>query len=125
MPIAVGVKVFHAVDLESRPGVSHGIELNKQYPRIGHRGEEISLVCRTEDAPQKTLAREDGWRAFRVKGSMDFALVGVLARLAGVLAARGIPIFAVSTFNTDYVLVKEADFDRALACLAEAGIGTA
>ena len=56
---------------------------------------------------------------------MDFALVGVLARLAGALAAQGIPIFAVSTFNTDYVLVKEADFDRALACLAEAGCRTA
>ncbi|MBQ1330153.1 MAG: ACT domain-containing protein, partial [Desulfovibrio sp.] len=92
---------------------------------LARTGEEISLVCRTGDAPQKTLAREDGWRAFRVKGSMDFALVGVLARLAGALAAQGIPIFAVSTFNTDYVLVKEADFDRALACLAEAGCRTA
>ena len=89
---------------------------------LARTGEEISLVW---DAPQKTLAREDGWRAFRVKGSMDFALVGVLARLAGALAAQGIPIFAVSTFNTDYVLVKEADFDRALACLAEAGCRTA
>ncbi|MBR4747073.1 MAG: ACT domain-containing protein [Desulfovibrio sp.] len=92
---------------------------------LARTGEEISLVCRTEDAPQRTLAREDGWRAFRVKGSMDFSLVGVLARLSGVLAAQGIPIFAVSTFNTDYVLVKEDDFERALACLAEAGCRTA
>ena len=92
---------------------------------LARTGEEISLVCRTEDAPRATVARDDGWRAFRVKGSMDFSMVGVLARLAGVLAGRHIPIFAVSTFNTDYVLVKEADFARALAALAEAGFETA
>ena len=91
---------------------------------LARTGEEISLVCRTGDAPQKTLAREDGWRAFRVKGSMDFSLVGVLARLSGALASRDIPIFAVSTFDTDYILVKGADFERALAALAEAGFET-
>ena len=92
---------------------------------LARTGEEISLVCLTENAPRNALARDDGWRAFRVKGSMDFSLVGVLARLSGVLAGRRIPIFAVSTFNTDYVLVKEADFARALAALAEAGFETA
>ena len=97
------------------------IGLDADFFFLGRTDGEISLVCRTGDAPQKTLAREDGWRAFRVKGSMDFALVGVLARLAGILAAQGIPIFAVSTFDTDYILVKEADFGRALAALAGAG----
>ena len=83
--------------------------------------EELSLVCPTRDTPANTLAREDGWRGLRVRGVLDFALVGILARLSGVLAEAGIPIFAVSTFNTDYLLVRENQFDRALAALAAAG----
>lgn len=82
---------------------------------------EYSCVCPTALAPARTLAREDGWRAFRVKGSMDFGLVGVLSRLTGTLAAQGIPVFAVSTFDTDYVLVKAARLEQALAALGQAG----
>ena len=83
---------------------------------------EVSLVCQTAFAPTETVAREDGWRAFRVKGSMEFGLVGVLARLTGVLAARSIPVFAVSTFDTDYVLVKAERFDDAVLALRGEGI---
>ena len=88
---------------------------------IGKTDEELSLVCRTEDTPPGALAREDGWRAFRVRGVLDFSLVGILAGLTGVLAARGIGLFAVSTFNTDYILVKEERFGEALAALEAAG----
>ena len=79
--------------------------------------EEISLVCRTEDTPENTVEREDGWRAFRVKGVLDFSLVGILARIASALAENGISLFAVSTFNTDYVLVKEERYEQALKVL--------
>ncbi len=88
---------------------------------IGRTDEEISLVCRTANVPAQTLAREDGWRAFRVEGVLDFALTGILASLASVLAEKGIAIFAVSTFNTDYILVKEADAAPAAAALEAAG----
>ena len=101
-----------------------GIDLASELFFLGRTADEISLVCPTGDVPRTALAREDGWRAFRVKGSMDFSLVGVLARLSGALASRDIPIFAVSTFDTDYILVKDADFERALAALAEAGFET-
>ena len=83
--------------------------------------EEISLVCRTEDAPPITTEREDGWRGFRIEGVLDFSLVGILAKLSAILAENGIGLFAVSTYTTDYILVKQADFDRALAALAAAG----
>jgi hypothetical protein len=88
---------------------------------LGKTDEELSLVCRTEDTPAETLAREDGWRGFRVRGVLDFSLTGILARLSAVLAEAKIGIFAVSTYNTDYILVKEADFDRAVRALTEAG----
>ena len=90
----------------------------------GITDEEVSLVCRTDRVPENTLAREDGWRGFRIGGVLDFSLTGVLAKLSAVLAEEGIGIFAVSTFNTDYILVKAENLDRALAALAAAGYET-
>lgn len=98
--------------------------LSRDFFFLGKTDEEISLVCRTEDAPENALAREDGWRAFRVEGTLDFSLVGILAKISGALAEAGVGLFAVSTYNTDYILVKEESFDRALAALAAAGYET-
>ena len=91
---------------------------------IGKTDEEISLVCRTEDTPENTTEREDGWKAFRVSGILDFSLTGILSRLSGILAENKIGIFAVSTYNTDYILVKAENFDRAMQVLEEAGYET-
>jgi hypothetical protein len=88
---------------------------------LAQTDEEVSLVCRTENAPEKTLNREDGWRGFRVRGELDFSLTGILAGLANILAENGIPIFAVSTYNTDYVLTREENFEKALEALRDAG----
>ncbi len=99
------------------------IDLNAGFFFVGRTDREISLVCRTEETPACAAAREDGWRAFRVRGELDFSLVGILAGITGVLAAPGIGIFAVSTFDTDYILVKREDFPRALEALAAEGYG--
>ena len=88
---------------------------------LGVTDEEISLVCPTRDTPGHTTEREDGWKGFRVRGVLDFALTGILAKLAGVLAEHSIGIFAVSTYNTDYVLVKAENFARAAEALSRAG----
>lgn len=97
------------------------IDLNAGFFFIGRTDEEISLVCRTSDVPAHTVAREDGWRGFRIEGPLEFSLVGILARLSSVLAENGIGIFAVSTYNTDYILVKSENHDRAMSVLAQAG----
>lgn len=88
---------------------------------ISRTDEELSLVCRTEDVPERALERDDGWRGFRIEGVLDFSLIGILSKLSAVLAENGIGIFAVSTFNTDYILVKEENFDRTMDVLAAAG----
>ncbi|MCR4670456.1 MAG: ACT domain-containing protein [Saccharofermentans sp.] len=88
---------------------------------IGKTDEEISLVCVTDSVPSETLEREDGWRAFRIKGTLDFSLVGILSKISKILADNDIGIFAVSTYNTDYILVKEENFKKALALLSDAG----
>ena len=97
------------------------IDLNKDFYFIGKTDEEYSLVCITEDTPANTLERDDGWKGFRIQGILDFSMIGVLSKLSGVLAENKIGIFAVSTFNTDYILVKEENFDRALKILSLAG----
>ena len=97
------------------------IDLTAGFYFIGRTDEELSLVCKTEDTPAGTIARDDGWKGFRIQGTLDFSLIGILAGLTGILAEHRIGIFAVSTYNTDYILVKEENFDRALEILADEG----
>ncbi len=82
--------------------------------------EETSVVCRAEVVPQDVRV-EAGWRALRVAGPLDFALTGVLLSLLGPLAAAGVSVFVLSTFDTDVVLVRDAALDDALAALADTG----
>ena len=96
-------------------------DLSKDFYFIGKTDEEISLVCRTSDTPADTVERDDGWKGFRIEGVLDFSLIGILSKISGILADNRIGIFAVSTYNTDYILVKSENFDKALAALKDAG----
>ena len=96
-------------------------DLTGEFVFVGKTDEENSLVCLTEAVPRNVTDCDDGWRAMRIRGVLDFSLVGILSSISAVLAAEGIGIFAISTFNTDYVLVREADYEAALAALAGAG----
>ncbi len=81
---------------------------------------EVSVVCPTDVAPASEHARP-GWRLLTVRGPLEFDLTGVMAALAGELAAAGVSLLAVSTYDTDHVLVKATDLDRAVKALCEAG----
>ena len=97
------------------------VDLAAEFYFIGKTDEELSLVCKTEDTPSETIERDDGWKGFRIQGVLDFSLIGILSKLSGILAEHKIGIFAVSTYNTDYILVKEENFERALEALASEG----
>ena len=97
------------------------LDLTNDFYFIGKTDEELSLVCRTEDTPQNTIEREDGWKGFRIQGVLDFSLIGILSKISGLLAENSIGIFAVSTFNTDYILVKQEYFDKAMRVLSASG----
>lgn len=97
------------------------VNLDAEYLFIGKTDEELSVVCRKADVPKNYIRIEDGWHGFRVSGELDFSLVGILSGISAVLAENKISIFAVSTYNTDYVFVKSADFEAALNALAENG----
>ncbi|MCR4688794.1 MAG: ACT domain-containing protein [Saccharofermentans sp.] len=88
---------------------------------IGKTDCELSLVCLTGHAPSSFIAREDGWRAMRIEGELDFSLIGILSSISKILADNKIGIFAVSTYNTDYILVKKEDLARAVSSLEDAG----
>ena len=98
------------------------LDLSAGFFFVARTDEEISLVCETARVPENTLVREDGWRAFRVEeGPLDFSLVGILSRISAVLAENQIGIFAVSTYNTDYILVKKENFPKAQKALTREG----
>ena len=82
--------------------------------------DELSIVTR-QDAPPPGIPHEPGWRCLKLEGQFDFAVTGILASLATPLADAGVGIFAISTYNTDYILVKQADLTQAVAALEAAG----
>ena len=92
----------------------------ESFASVTRTPDETSVVCRTAVVPAGVPA-EPGWRALRVAGPLDFALVGVLRSLLGPLADAGVSVFALSTFDTDYVLVREAALEAALASLTAEG----
>ena len=98
-----------------------GVDLTKPFCFTGTTDEENSLVCPEALVPGNTIERDDGWKGFRIIGQLDFSLIGILARISKILAEGGIGIFAISTYNTDYILTKEENFEKAMKVLKNAG----
>lgn len=85
-----------------------------------HTPDEVSLIVTQSRAPSDAKC-ERGFRLLKVQGPLDFNQVGIIAGLSGTLADAGVSIFAFSTYDTDYVMVKQADLDRSLAALGRSG----
>ena len=98
-----------------------GVDLTKPFCFTGTTDEENSLVCPEALVPGNTIERDDGWKGFRIIGQLDFSLIGILARISKILVEGGIGIFAISTYNTDYILTKEENFEKAMKVLKNAG----
>lgn len=97
------------------------VDYSDDFCFISKTDEEYSLVCSTSLVPNNVVECDRGWRAFRIQGVLDFSLIGILSRITTLLAENRIGIFAISTFNTDYILTKEENFDRTLDVLARNG----
>ena len=94
-------------------------DLQNEFCFFAKTDQENSLVCPTEFMPDDMIEREDGWRAFRIQGILDFSLIGILAEISSMLADHKIGIFVISTYNTDYILTKAENFERAVRVLAD------
>jgi hypothetical protein len=82
--------------------------------------EEMSIVCPEDNVPDGVESERD-WRGLKIAGRLDFSLVGILSSLLGPLALAVIPVFVTSTFNTDYLFVKQERLEQALEVLRMAG----
>ena len=97
------------------------VNLNAEYSFIRKTDEEKSLVCLTSDVSPNVIERDDGWKGFRIQVILDFSLIGILSKIAEILAKNSISIFAISTYNTDYVLIKKENYQKALDILEYSG----
>ena len=96
------------------------VDPSKKFNFISATDEENLLICLTENVPDNFTERIDGWRALKIQGVLDFSLIGILSKILGLLTEAKIGIAAVSTYNTDYIFVKETDLGKAVETLAEA-----
>ena len=97
------------------------VDINRPFCFTAKTDEENSVVCQTKDVPVHTIERDDGWKGFRIEGILDFSLIGILSEISKILADNKIGIFAISTYNTDYILVKQNNYEHALKVLKDAG----
>ena len=98
-----------------------GVDPETPFTFICRTDSERSLVCPTAYVPSEAVERVDGWRAIRITGQLDFSLVGILQGVLSVLSGKGIPVFAVSTFDTDYFLVRSEHLEPSVSALESAG----
>jgi uncharacterized protein len=119
--LTLSVLPYHLAVCRLSPGtVLPGWLFELPFWSVTRTADELSVVL-PEEKVLSDWKSEKGWRGLMVRGPLDFSLVGILAALAAALAAAGIPIFALSTFDTDYLLVKEQDLFRAVEVLTASG----
>jgi hypothetical protein len=94
--------------------------IHSSFFSISKTTEELSIVCTSEEVPEGVLCEKD-WIVYKVKGPLDFSLTGILASIAVPLAQAQIPIFAISTYNTDYILIKQHFQKKGTEALKKAG----
>ena len=98
------------------------LDLSIKPLHIGVTNDEISVIAPTNTVPSITINRNDGWKMFKVDGVLDFSSVGIVSSISSVLAKAKLSIFSVSTYNTDYILVKNNNLDKAIKALNAAGL---
>lgn len=97
------------------------IDYTNEFYFIGKTDEEVSLVCMIDSIPNNTIVYDKTWKAFKIEGVLDFSLIGILSSISKVLAENKIGIFAISSFNTDYIFTKAENFNYAIDVLRDAG----
>ena len=89
---------------------------NSDFFSITKTCDELSIVCIQDDIPNNILCEKD-WRILKIEGPLDFSLIGILASISTILAQNEISVFAISTYDTDYILVKNKDLSNAIQSL--------
>ena len=83
--------------------------------------DEVSVLCKSDLAPENYINKEDGFRGLKIEGTLDFSLIGIISRITPILADNDISVFVVSTFNTDYIFLKEENLTVSCQLLFDSG----
>jgi len=94
------------------------VDFTREFVFLSKTSDEISLVCETKYVPSNVIVAEPGWKALKILGILDFGMIGVIAKISNILAEHEIAIFVVSTYNTDYILLRAESLDKAIKALA-------
>lgn len=97
----------------------NNLSLDSEFVFLSKTDDELSLVCDENIVINNYSEKEDGWSCFKIVGVLDFSLIGILSKISTILADHKIGIFVVSTYNTDYILVKTENLDNAIKALEE------
>jgi len=97
------------------------VDLSHENTFLSVTTDEISLVCESVHVPKNSTAVEPNWRALKVAGILDFGMVGVIAKISNILAEAKISLFVISTYNTDYILIKQDSFEAVIGELSNKG----
>lgn len=97
------------------------VDFTKEFVFLSKTDEEISLVCEADFTPSNAYASETDWKALKISGVLDFSMVGVIAKISNILSNAEISIFVISTYNTDYILLKAAQFEKSVQLLKDNG----
>jgi len=97
------------------------VNFDSEYVFLGKTPFEYSLVCETTEVPLNSTAVENNWKMIKIEGVLDFSLVGIIANISSLLSKNEISVFTISTYNTDYILVKKNNFSLALKILSDNG----
>ena len=119
MKITLMKEKFAVCKLDSEDVIPKWVD-TKEFNSITRTNDELSIVCIDKNIPKDIVSEKD-WRILKIEGVLDFSLVGILAKISSILAEEKISIFAISTYNTDYILLKEENSGNAIKILRENG----
>ena len=119
MKLSIYKEFYQVAKLAPESGIPESA-LRGEFYSVTRTDEELSVVC-AQDADFLCESREKGWRMLKIEGVLDFSLIGILSKISTILADNSVSIFAVSTYNTDYILVKDKDIDAAVTALKGSG----
>ena len=119
LDLSILPELYAVCQMPAKTAVSSWVTTSSFYS-VTQTSDEISIVCQSKEVPAGVKAKQN-WRMIKIEGPLDFSLTGILASLAVPLANVKISIFAISTFDTDYILVQDKNLPKAIKVLTESG----
>ena len=111
------IKVIDGLFSISKVSSLDNIDLNTEFIFVSKTDYEISIVHKNSYILKNVIEKEKDYRCFRINGKLDFSLIGIISKISKILADNNISIFVISTFDTDYFLVKDLNYDKTVEIL--------